>query len=98
MESTDISVKFRCFGDEYSLSKEVKLTIIRCIQEALTNAVRHGRASEIRVSLYFDNLELRLQVEDNGVLKREKKIELGFGLGAMKERLQALQGNLSIHT
>ncbi|WP_212976443.1 response regulator transcription factor, partial [Bacillus sp. J14TS2] len=32
------------------------------------------------------------------VLKREKKIELGFGLGAMKERLQALQGNLSIHT
>ncbi|PAD58544.1 hypothetical protein CHH92_18890 [Bacillus sonorensis] len=98
MESTETSVKFRYFGDEYSLSKEVKLTIIRCIQEALTNAVRHGRASEIKVSLYFDSLELRLQVEDNGVLKREKKIELGFGLSAMKERLQALQGNLSIHT
>ncbi|MBW8348003.1 hybrid sensor histidine kinase/response regulator transcription factor [Bacillus sp. IITD106] len=98
MESTDISVKFRCFGDEYSLSKEVKLTIIRCIQEALTNAVRHGRASEIKVSLYFDSLELRLQVEDNGVLEREQKFELGFGLNAMKERLQALQGNLSIHT
>ncbi|GGB54796.1 histidine kinase [Lentibacillus populi] len=98
MESTDTSVKFRCFGDEYSLPKAVKLTIIRCIQEALTNAVRHGRASEIKVSLYFDSLELRLQVEDNGVKERGKKMELGFGLSAMKERLQALQGNLSIHT
>lgn len=98
IESTDTSVKFRYFGDEYNLSKEVKLTIIRCLQETLTNAVRHGRASEIKVSLYFDSLELRLQVEDNGVLEQAKKIELGFGLRAMKERLQALQGNLSIHT
>lgn len=98
MESTDTSVKFRWFGEEYSLPKEVKLTIIRCMQEALTNAVRHGRANEIKVSLYFDRLELRLQVEDNGVVIQGKKIELGFGLSAMKERLQALQGNLSIHT
>ncbi|NWL87865.1 histidine kinase [Paenibacillus sp. 79R4] len=98
MESTDTVVKFRCFGEEYHLPKEVKLTIIRCMQEALTNAVRHGRASEIRVYLYFDSLELRLQVEDNGGKERGKNIELGFGLRAMKERLQALQGNLSIHT
>ncbi|CAH0121529.1 MULTISPECIES: hybrid sensor histidine kinase/response regulator transcription factor [unclassified Paenibacillus] len=95
VKSTNASVKFRFFGNEYHVAKEAKLTIIRCMQEALTGAVRNGHASEIKVYLYFDRSELRLQVEDNGETGRD---ELGFGLSALKQRVEAVQGKLSIYT
>ncbi|ATF16342.1 histidine kinase [Brevibacillus brevis X23] len=93
--ATGVSVKLRMYGAEYTLSRSIKLTLYRCLQETLTNAVRHGKASQIQVGLYFEEAQIRLQVEDNG--EGNGTIEFGFGLQSMKERLEALQGRLSIH-
>ncbi|KMZ44968.1 histidine kinase [Bacillus sp. FJAT-27238] len=93
--ATGVSVKLRMYGAEYALSRSIKLTLYRCLQETLTNAVRHGKASQIQVGLYFEEAQIRLQVEDNG--QGNGTIEFGFGLQSMKERLEALQGRLSIH-
>jgi signal transduction histidine kinase len=66
-DTTRIEVKFRTLGEEYAVPNPIKLTLYRCLQEALTNAARHGQATAIEVHLHFEANQLRLQIQDNGV-------------------------------
>lgn len=94
--STGIKVKLRVLGTECPVTKHVSHCLYRCLQEALTNAVRHGQATSIDISLYFDEEWLRLHIEDNG--QGMEQVQYGYGLSGMKDRLLALGGNLSIHS
>jgi len=94
--STGIRVFFRTMGQPYPVMKQAKLVLYRCLQESLTNASRHGRASRIEVTLQYDAASLMLQIQDNGA--GSSKLQYGFGLNAMRDRLSALQGNLYIHS
>lgn len=67
--------------------------LLRCIQEAMTNALKHGQASQIRISLQRRPEGLLLQVRDNG-RGGAKAGQGGLGLQGLRERLQALQGRL----
>lgn len=69
-------------------------TILRCAQEAITNALRHGRASEIRIRLHRIDGMLVLSVENDGAAP--PRIEFGNGLTGMRERLDAVGGTLEI--
>lgn len=62
--NTDIHILFRMMGTPYPVIKQTKLTLYRCLQEALTNASRHGQASSIQVLLQYDQAQLMLQVQD----------------------------------
>lgn len=95
-EHAQVNVSFRTFGEEYQLSRQAKITFIRCLQESLTNAVRHGQGTEIIVSLQFEQQYTRLEVQDNG--KGNVEWQEGFGMNAMKERAMNLQGHLSVYT
>lgn len=92
--STGVSLSFRTMGEPYAVLKQAKHTLCRSLQEALTNASRHGQASSIRVVLQYDTAQLMLQIQDNG--KGTAQLRYGFGLTGMKERLAALQGKLYI--
>ncbi|MDT8978064.1 hybrid sensor histidine kinase/response regulator transcription factor [Paenibacillus sp. chi10] len=94
--STGIKVKLRVLGTECPVTKHVSHCLYRCLQEALTNAVRHGQATSIDISLYYDEEWLRLHIEDNG--QGMEQVQYGYGLSGMKDRLLALGGNLSIHS
>ncbi|MEJ9254324.1 hybrid sensor histidine kinase/response regulator transcription factor [Bacillus wiedmannii] len=95
-EHAQVNVSFRIFGEEYELSRQAKIAFIRCLQESLTNAVRHGQGTEIIVSLQFEQQYTRLEVQDNG--KGNVEWQEGFGMNAMKERAMTLQGQLSVYT
>ncbi|OWT49776.1 helix-turn-helix transcriptional regulator [Bacillus sp. K2I17] len=95
-EHAQVNVSFRIFGEEYELSRQAKIAFIRCLQESLTNAVRHGQGTEIIVSLQFEQQYTRLEVQDNG--KGNVEWQEGFGMNAMKERAMNLQGQLSVYT
>ncbi|MBE5107482.1 response regulator [Bacillus thuringiensis] len=95
-EHAQVNVSFRTFGEEYQLSRQAKIAFIRCLQESLTNAVRHGQGTEILVSLQFEQQYTRLEVQDNG--KGNVEWQEGFGMNAMKERAMNLQGQLSVYT
>jgi DNA-binding NarL/FixJ family response regulator/anti-sigma regulatory factor (Ser/Thr protein kinase) len=95
-EHAQVDVSFRAFGEEYLLSHQAKMAFIRCLQESLTNAVRHGQATEITVSLHFEQQYTRLEVQDNGSGLEEWRE--GFGMNAMKERAMNLQGQVSVYT
>lgn len=66
--------------------------IYRVIQEATTNAVRHGHASQIWITVTKVDQWLNIMVKDNGVGCKE--IKEGFGLKHMEERLSLLSGIL----
>lgn len=96
MKSTGVTVNFRVIGSETLVMQKMSFCLYRCLQESLTNAVRHGQASVISVDLYFESQQLRLQIEDNG--NGIESIEFGLGLKGMKERLEQQQGTLSVHS
>lgn len=95
-EHAQVDVSFRTFGEEYQLSRQAKIAFIRCLQESLTNAVRHGQGTEIIVSLQFEQQYTRLEVQDNG--RGNVEWQGGFGMNTMKERAMNLQGQLSVYT
>ncbi|PEI82364.1 helix-turn-helix transcriptional regulator [Bacillus toyonensis] len=95
-EHAQVDVSFRTFGEEYQLSRQAKIAFIRCLQESLTNAVRHGQGTKIIVSLQFEQQYTRLEVQDNG--KGNVEWQEGFGMNTMKERAMNLQGQLSVYT
>lgn len=79
----------RRFGDN------VDLTVYRCVQECLANALRHAAARRIEVRLGVAAGRLALEVTDDG-RGREPDAAYGFGLSGMDERVRALGGTLSV--
>jgi two-component system sensor histidine kinase UhpB len=77
-------------------SHELNLCLYRVAQEALNNAVNHGRASEITVRLSRDASQLCLEVRDNGVGFDLETHPEGLGLVSMQERLRMVNGILSV--
>jgi two-component system sensor histidine kinase UhpB len=76
------------------LSPEVELVIYRTAQEALTNALRHSRASEVAVSLRRELSEVVLTVSDDGRGLPERVDE--SGLRGMRERAAMIEAHLQI--
>ncbi|KLD74866.1 sensor histidine kinase [Xanthomonas hyacinthi] len=69
-------------------------TLLRLVQEALTNAARHADADEVRVRLRHEDAQLRVDIEDDG--RRAERIQEGNGIAGMRERLAALRGRLDL--
>jgi len=78
------------------LSPIIELTIYRALQEGLTNGIRHGSSTHFQFSLTQHAGHIRFNLSDNG--KSPNQIVYGFGLNAMKERLEDVGGVLSIIT
>ena len=66
--------------------------LFRIIQESMTNSVRHGGASLIKISLYKEKDNFCLYIKDNGI--GCSKISYGFGLKQMKERVAIINGRI----
>lgn len=77
-----------------ALNHQLSLALYRTVQEALTNAVRHGKASKVRVIFWVDGDLLRLTITDNG--KGAFEVVKGIGLAGMEERLGALGGSVRV--
>lgn len=83
--------------DEPDVSIEAKETIYRVAQEALTNAIKHARASRLTVCLAWEGSMLELTVLDDGVgFEPDSDFPGHMGLQSMHERAHRLGGTLSI--
>ncbi|MDR6883620.1 sensor histidine kinase [Bacillus sp. 3255] len=91
---TGTQIRFTTAGEEYEIPKQTKLSLIRCLQESLTNAKRHGRATSVEVTLSYKGDGVGIRIEDDGVGTDQLKV--GFGINAMQERIFALQGTLQV--
>jgi len=78
---------------------EVALALFRVAQEALNNALRHSRASEVRVVLESDARRTKLLVEDNGTgFDVDFAHGPGIGLSSMGERARLVGGRFSVRS
>jgi signal transduction histidine kinase len=77
--------------------------LYRVVQEALTNATKHSKAKSVRISIHHKGPMLCCSVHDDGVGFDEQSLRsgnrrTGLGLVAMRERLNAIGGTLSIES
>jgi signal transduction histidine kinase/DNA-binding NarL/FixJ family response regulator len=82
---------------------DVAHTLFRIAQEALTNAIRHARATSVRVGLVYSPTGVSLLVQDDGAgFDRAQVVEDGeahaLGLGGMAERARLLGGTLELES
>ncbi len=80
---------------EDDVTEENKICIYRIVQEALSNVIRHARASTVHIRLSRDlDRTLILQIEDNG--RGFAPPEKGLGILGMEERVRQRNGTLQI--
>lgn len=92
--NTGTDIHLTTSGESYELPRQAQLTMIRCLQEALTNSKRHGQASSIRIHADYAPSRYTLTISDDGIGSGD--VQPGFGLSAMEDRLSALQGRLQV--
>jgi signal transduction histidine kinase len=83
-------------GAPRALAPAVEFTLYRVAQEALTNVKRHACAAHARCTLGYDEHEVRLRIEDDGV--GAVRVEDGFGLLGLRERVQSAGGTVALDT
>lgn len=87
-------------NDEYlleELPEELSLEIYRIIQECAGNIVKHSSATTAWINLAFpDNKTVHLEIGDNGKGFDLQKKRTGIGLQIIKDRIQALNGEITI--
>jgi signal transduction histidine kinase len=79
-----------------TLELPVATHLYRVAQEAVNNAIRHGKASRIRILLDVDDDRIRLSVEDNGIGISPSSDQGGMGLQIMSFRARMIGGNLQV--
>lgn len=77
-----------------TLADNLNVSLYRIVQESLTNAVRHGDARHVEVSLRRDGPELLLRIDDDGLSDPGTSFSGGLGMLGMSERVHALGGTL----
>ncbi len=77
---------------------EIETALYRIVQEALTNAAKHGNAKRAVVEVYEDETNVRLSVRDDGAGFDPSMQAEGFGLLGMHERAQLLEGTLQVNS
>lgn len=89
---TNTDVKLTISKNTWNLSSVQSITLYRVIQEALSNAIRHGKCSKIDIFITFNSNELILNIKDNGL--GCKSIVKGNGLNSISERIYELKGKV----
>ncbi len=97
-----IAFSFTADGLMRSYGDSIDLTIYRCIQESLTNAVRHAQPKHVGIELgevsdasSDEDHALALVVRDDG-RGIDPKTPMGFGIRGMQERVQGLGGSYMV--
>jgi PAS domain S-box-containing protein len=96
----DTTLYYEVEGTVYTLPTEIESNLLRMGQEALTNAIKHANADEIRVELVYDRDRFCLRVKDNGQGFGVGSIPAseGFGLLGMSERAERIGAQLTIRS
>lgn len=103
-EQNGIAARTVVTGEARPLAAELEVTLLRVAQEALANVRRHARARQVTVTLSYMTDGVVLDVCDDGMgfdlaaLPADPGRHGGLGLRAMRERVDALQGSLTVES
>ena len=99
-DRTGITCTFQEKGSEIALTSEQSMHLYRIAQEAITNAVRHGKPDRIQVSLSRKERRYVLAIVDNGIGYQNGQTAssqpAGMGLSIMRYRAEMIGARLDI--
>jgi two-component system sensor histidine kinase DegS len=104
MEKTGLDIQFKVLKNEAELKSSYELAVYRVVQEALNNADQHAQAQNIVIKMEIKRDLINVIIEDDGCgFDVDQALENSagrdsFGLLSMKERVELLQGELSINS
>ena len=94
-------IKLRLHGDlsEIKMSTLTENVISMCLKEAVTNIVKHSKATICRIHFYQSDDEFKITIQDNGVgFEWANRLDGGNGLRGMQERIEFLNGTIEIES
>jgi signal transduction histidine kinase len=92
-----LPVRLRVDGDRFPLPRAIDLSAYRIVQEGLTNALKHARASHADVTVRYRPDELEVEVVDDGAGPATSD-GLGHGLIGIRERVKIYGGEMTAGT
>jgi signal transduction histidine kinase len=91
-----LPVELHIDGEPFALPAAIDLSAYRIVQEGLTNALKHARASEAHVHIGYGADALRIQVSDDGDGGADQIAGgHGHGLVGVRERVKLYGGEMS---
>ncbi|MBN9386722.1 MAG: sensor histidine kinase [Chloroflexi bacterium] len=102
-----LETEFDTSGEIRPLSTEIETALYRIAQEALNNVGQHSKADRVSVNLDYDEEEICLTVQDNGVgfdltpgfeAGNNSKNPKSYGLRTMQERADMVGGWIALQT
>ena len=74
--------------------------LLQCVRESLNNIYKHANATQVKISLTIDeNQIITVSIKDNGVgLQNNTNQDNHYGLIIMRDRVEILNGNLTINS
>lgn len=101
-EETKINVTFSVIAKNEVIDSTIQLSLFRIVQEALNNVRKYARATTVVIKLEIIHKTIHMLIFDDGIgfhvekqLKSSRE-EGGFGLLAMRERVELLKGTIDI--
>jgi PAS domain S-box-containing protein len=95
---TGITVHCDCPPESAELNREQATAVFRIVQEALTNVLRHARATRVDINIRSEGGRCVLTVSDNGrgITEAEKTGLQSLGMLGMRERAHLLGGEINV--
>lgn len=98
-ERFHVRCEFRCNQDRMMVDKHVGLVLYKITQEAVHNAVTHGKSKHIVIELAADTANYRLRIKDDGAgFGMQERPQSGMGLRIMQYRANSVGGRLTINS
>ena len=102
-ERTGVRADFTVTGPAEPLHEEIEATLLRIVQEALSNATRHADATRLGVTLSYMAGEVALDVRDDGrgfdpLTLVHRSGSGGFGLDGMRARAERIAGSFTVES
>jgi signal transduction histidine kinase len=95
----DIAAAVTVTGETRAMRPEAEVSLFRTAQEALANVAKHaGCATRVGITLSYMDQQVALDVRDDGRGFDPAVTNGGFGLEAMRQRIEALSGTLQIES
>jgi signal transduction histidine kinase len=94
----DVDVNIELSATDARHIPEIETAMYRIVQEALTNATKHGNAKRAVVEVHEDDTHVQVSIRDDGSGFDVSEHTDGFGLLGMHERVQLLEGTLEIES
>ena len=92
--ATGMATQLEVEGEPHPLPAGIDLSMYRITQEALTNVLKHARATQVEVRIRYGDGAVRVLVTDDGVPPSPTERHLGHGLLGMRERTALYGGTL----